>query len=155
MKKLLKVLKNLWYWYPIIRDDRQWDQIFLIKILEHKLRAMDEFFMRDGSLKIYNRQAKEIRYCRILCTRILQHNYLMNALKPHEEKWGEARCILGESNGYSVPLLEIAVPHLTGKEREKEKVLRKRLYDRATRQEDQDWAELFCLMWKQIRGWCD
>jgi len=156
MKKLFKVLKNLIYWYPIICNDRQWDQTFLIKILEHKLRAMDEFFSgSDPRLVSHRRSAKEIRYCRILCTRILQHDYLMSALRPHEAEWGGARCILGESTGPSVPLLEIAVPHLTGQDREREKAIRYRLYKKATRQEDQDWSELFRLIGKQIRGWWD
>lgn len=157
MKKIIQGIKNLWYWFPIIWQDRQWDHWFLVKILERKLRAMKTHFESyDNRYVSFKSRAKEIRYCRILCTRIIQDGYLTSALHYHEQIWGEAKIMLEDIPGSENSLLrEIAVPHLVGKEREREKAIRNKLYDRSRRQEDQDWVELFRLMNKQIRGWWD
>ena len=152
MKSILQGLKNLWYWLPIIWSDRQWDHWFFVKVLEHKLKAMDKFFMGDGpkGLNIRNRRAKEIRYCRILCTRIIKDDYLTNALRHHEQWWGVSEVLFCGNR-----VDEVAVPNLVGREREQEKQIRGRLYRRGDRQENEEYKELFRLLNKYVRGWWD
>lgn len=156
MKSILIGLRNLWYWLPIIWQDRQWDHWFFLKIIEHKLHAMEGFFCDGGTHRIDTEQiADRISYCRILTTRIIQADYLSNALRYHEAVWGEAEIILGKQHGASVELKEIAVPSLCGEDREQEKQARYCLYNKADAQRRQDHCELFRLLGRYIEHWWD
>ncbi len=33
-------LRNLWYWLPIIWNDRPWDYVFLLIVMKHKIQQM-------------------------------------------------------------------------------------------------------------------
>jgi len=157
IRSFLAGIKNLWRWLPVVWADRQWDHWFFVKIVEHKLRLMEQFFQGSGPrLVSAARNAERVRYCRILASRIVADDYLGWVLRRHVQEWGEARCILGESrDDGSVELLEIAVPHLEGDDRKREKRLRSRLYDEARRQRDQDYRELFRLLDKYVEHWWD
>jgi hypothetical protein len=39
--------KNLYRWFPIVWNDRQWDNSYMITILQHKLKQMEEFYRSD------------------------------------------------------------------------------------------------------------
>ena len=157
IRSFLAGIKNLWRWLPVVWADRQWDHWFFVKIVEHKLRLMEQFFRDGGTHRIDTEQiADRIDYCRIRASRIVADDYLGWVLRRHVQEWGEARCILGESrDDGSVELLEIAVPHLEGDDRKREKRLRYRLYDEARRQRDQDYRELFRLLDKYVEHWWD
>lgn len=141
--KLLQGIKNIWYWLPIIWQDRQWDYYYLLAILEHKLRAMEQFFGSDSI-----DPNKRIAYCRMLTTRLIQDNYIENALRFHKQIYGQAELIFREDR-----IVTSAVPHLVGKEREIEQEKRYRLYEIARRQEHQDLDVLFAMLRKYIQHW--
>ncbi len=92
----------------------------------------------------------------VLASRITKDRYLTRALRYHEELYGEARLIFESSvePGY-ITLTKLVVPELEGEEREREKKIRGRLYNEAHRQEDQDYAELFRLLGRNVRSWWD
>lgn len=147
-------LHNLAYWLPVIWQDRQWDQCFLLRILEHKLQAMERFFEEDGVG--FTETSEEIAYCRKLTGQLVDDSYLTDALRPHEAKYGVARLILGEQHaGPFVEIKEIAVPELVGWAREREKAERQHIYERVEAQKQRDYHDLFTLMQKYIQGWWD
>jgi hypothetical protein len=155
LRNIWRSLCNLWYWLPVIWGDRQWDSWYFLKILEHKLAVMERFFASDKPMCVgHERRASEIKYCRLLAARLIADDYLINALKPHEEKYGVAKIVWGERHAASVGM-EIAVPALQGKEREREKRDRFRLYEREQRQREHDHHELFREVDKHIRDWWD
>lgn len=43
MKSIIQGLKNLWYWFPIIWKDRNWDHYYIYEILKHKLKAQAKY----------------------------------------------------------------------------------------------------------------
>lgn len=46
-KDLFHKINNLFYWFPIIWNDYDWDHDFLMKMIQHKLESMERYFMSD------------------------------------------------------------------------------------------------------------
>jgi len=76
LDSLIYGIKNLYHWFPLIWQDRQWDQSYLFEILRLKLSLMEKYFDSDFLLPTDNKkQAKRMRICRLLIERILIDDY--------------------------------------------------------------------------------
>ena len=148
-------LGSLWFWLPVIWQDRWWDYSFFIKIIEHKLRQMERGFSGRQRFPNHIKKARDINYCRILATRIERGDYLMNHLRYHKQIWGESDWILEPLPDGNYEWKGFRVPGLTDEEHAQEQKEWHRLAKEADRQEEQDYAELFRLLHKQIRYWWD
>jgi hypothetical protein len=72
---------NIFSWFPIIWEDRQFDQSYLYIVLRHKLKLMEDFYFSDLPCAMYaEKRGKEIRIARILCDRIIKSEYTSNAM---------------------------------------------------------------------------
>jgi len=81
---------NLIKYFPIIWNDRQWDYYYIYVILHKKLELMDKFFNSDKSYTSKSEGITEqIQEVKLLCEKLMNDNYLEEALKPFEEKYGE------------------------------------------------------------------
>jgi hypothetical protein len=74
-------VRNLFLWVPVVWSDRNWDNGYLVRIVEHKLRLMEKFFgsnkvQKMGSLKTLRR----IKTARIIASRIINRRYRDNAM---------------------------------------------------------------------------
>lgn len=80
LRSILNGIENLFIWLPIIWNDRQWDHFFFYKILQKKLLLMEKFWA-SGETTTANpeRTEKQIRIARILCDRLIAHDYISNA----------------------------------------------------------------------------
>lgn len=80
-------------WFPIIWNDRQWDDHFFFLVLQKKLNLMEEYFVSDKSMwALCNDKKlalKRLRICSNLVKRIIDDNYLSNALDAHEKVYGK------------------------------------------------------------------
>jgi hypothetical protein len=64
---LRRGIKNLYRWFPIIWGDRDFDQGYLLTVMEKKLQFMEEFFKSDKAWCAgAKRTAKQIAYARKL-----------------------------------------------------------------------------------------
>ncbi len=62
-------LQNLWYWLPFIWSDRDWDWIWLAKIMEAKLRKMHKN-TRNWNVEGADKAAREMLVCAELLRRL-------------------------------------------------------------------------------------
>lgn len=150
-------IPNLIKWAPVIWRDKDWDQYFLYVILKFKLEQMEKLHLEYGHTINAEKYAGEMRTCILLLDRIIKSDYLMNALKPHEEKWGEL-----EMNTKPLPnnpelfsVLFTVEKAVTQKEIEQEKKERTRIYKHVTDLEKQDLDMLFKNIRKYVEGWWD
>ena len=150
-------IPNLIKWIPVIWGDRDWDQYFLYIILKFKLEQMVKLQLKYGHSVNSEMYANQMKTCILLLDRIVKDDYLMNALKPHEKKWGESRL-----NFKPVPdnteLYEgiYTVEKVTNKkEKEQEDKERMRIYKNVDNLQKQDLDMLFKNMRKHIEGWWD
>lgn len=89
IKRVIRKLKNLWYWLPVIWNDQQWDHYYLYKVLAHKLRAMQRFFESDRAVAMNGKDmAEQIQVCADAAQRLWKDKYLSQALETHKVKWG-------------------------------------------------------------------
>lgn len=81
---------NLIKWFPTIYKDREWDYEFIYIILHKKLDNMEKFFNSDESWTSDSEKvAEQIKEVKILCKNLINDNYLSEALKPFDEKYGD------------------------------------------------------------------
>lgn len=151
-------IQNLITWFPIIYQDRDWDQWFIYKTLQFKLKCMIKLQRNYGNALHANDYADQMQLCANLLDRLINDEYLENALKPHEAKWGKSKIIftpipddieMCKFGGISV---EKAV---TKKEKELEDKERSALYKHSDSMREQDLDMLFKNMRKHVEGWWD
>jgi hypothetical protein len=62
-------VKNLWYWFPVIWKDRNWDSHYLFEIMKHKLVTQADYI---GRRDFHTRAQQDARNMRI-CVRLIQN----------------------------------------------------------------------------------
>jgi hypothetical protein len=70
-------IKNLWYWFPVIWKDRDWDDHFIFEVLKHKLKAQAKYI---GDRDFHTRaqlDAKRMRLCVKLIQLVQDETYAM------------------------------------------------------------------------------
>jgi hypothetical protein len=148
---LINGIKNLIKWFKIIWEDQDWDQDFLYKILHHKLKNMEEFYYSDNTHLVNSKQtAKQIRVARILCERLIDRDYLGNAMIPYDDKY-EDGIILGSKPVEGKP----GWSQLVFSEDKKQNELYHYCSKHCDYMENQDKDYLFKWIGKHIDGWWD
>ena len=82
---MLSGIRNLIDWLPVIWRDRDWDWIFLIRILRLKLSRMERFFEKDAMIADRDKVARRIREARMLTDRLIADEYWRHKDWQHEE----------------------------------------------------------------------
>lgn len=85
-------IKNIVKYLPIIWKDRDWDEYYIFSLLYHKFYYMEKLFRSD---KVWSAKALDVadklKIAKLLCKRIIDEDYLINALIPVEQKYGESK----------------------------------------------------------------
>lgn len=151
-------IKNIIIWFPIIWNDRNWDQFYIYKILKYKLIQM-EIYHRKYSICINSKHTmKQIKLCINLLDRILKDGYIDNVIDPHDKKWGEMHIIFKDypTDNSLRELSEFKVENaITEKEKIQENKERSRLYKHSDNLKKQDLDMLFIKLRKYIEFWWD
>jgi len=150
-------IPNLIKWTPVIWKDRDWDQHFLYVILQFKLKQMEQLQRKYGISTNSKDYADQMKVCILLLERIIKSDYLMNTLKPHEEKWGESKLDfdrIPDKPGLNTAVFTVEKA-ITPEQIKQENKERMKLYKHVDNLEKQDLDMLFKLMRKNIEGWWD
>jgi len=81
-------IRNLFRWLPVIWRDRTWDAHYLYSLLEFKFKNMEKDFRRCSWHVGAEKQADQIKVCRLLCKRLKEEEYTTpydDRNKPHNE----------------------------------------------------------------------
>ena len=79
-------IKNLWYWFPIIWKDRNWDDHYIFEVLKHKLKAQAKYI---GDRDFHTRaqlDAKRMRLCVKLIQLVQDETYTMEYMDYHKDR---------------------------------------------------------------------
>ena len=149
--------RNLKTWFLVIWNDRDYDHWFLYKIIQFKLKRMERLQRKYGHSINSDKIADKMKICVSLLERLLEDDYIGNALESHEKKWGESEMIftpIPDKKGYSE--LNFKVEKVTNeKEKAKETKERRTKYDLARDSKEQDLDMLFSIIRKNVEGWWD
>lgn len=70
-------VKNIWYWFPVIWKDRNWDGHYIFEILQHKLEAQANYIARRDFHTRAQLDAKRMRLCIKLIKKVQEEDYAM------------------------------------------------------------------------------
>lgn len=89
IREIIRGLRNLLYWFPIIWHDRPWDYVFLYRMLRHKLASISdsiEFWLRVDNEEIKQRIDLAVQ----LLDDIIADAHEQRAAEAHERIFGKA-----------------------------------------------------------------
>ena len=92
-------IKNLWYWFPVIWKDRNWDDHYIFEVLKHKLKAQAKYIGDRDRHTRAKLDAKRIRLCVKLIEKIQDESYQMEYMNYHKDKHWFEPC--KDKEGYS------------------------------------------------------
>jgi hypothetical protein len=98
-KDLYRGLVNLFKWFPVIWKDRNWDDSYIFKVLEHKVKLQAKEIGERGNHLSAKRDAEIMMTCVRLMERVREEYYPMEYSDYHNSKyWFED---IKEKPGYS------------------------------------------------------
>ena len=92
-------ISNLIKWFNIIYNDRDWDHYYIYSLWYKKFDNMEKFFNSDKAWTSKSEGiAEQIKEVKLLCKKLMEDNYLSEALKSFEEKYGEVNLFKSVGN---------------------------------------------------------
>jgi hypothetical protein len=85
-KNLKQGIKNLWYWFPIIWKDRNWDDHYIFDVLKHKLKAQANYIGTNDRHTRAQLDAKRMRLCVKLIEKVQDESYAMEYMDYHKDR---------------------------------------------------------------------
>jgi phosphoribosyl-ATP pyrophosphohydrolase len=79
-------VKNLWYWFPVIWKDRNWDGHYIFDMLQHKLTAQANYIGRRDFHTRAQLDAKRMRLCVKLIKKVQEEDYTMEYMDYHKDR---------------------------------------------------------------------
>jgi len=149
--RITQGIKNIIIWLPVIWKDRDFDHSYMYEILYFKLKNMQEFFDSDCPMCANSkRKAKQIIIAKNLCKRLIEQQYLMNALTEYHKKYGE-----DSFDWHTEPTENPKLHRLVWDWSEQQHKEFTRASNHSDYMEQQDLDYLFKHMRKYIQGWWD
>ena len=81
--RFLDRLHNLWRWFPIIWNDKDWDHYFLFEIIKVKLKNMSDSFERNDYYVGNKRDVERMRTC-VRLIELIQSSHYETEAYDHE-----------------------------------------------------------------------
>lgn len=79
-------VKNLWYWFPIIWKDRNWDSHYIFEIMKHKLSAQADYIGTNDRHTRAQQDARRMRLCVKLMSKVQEEDYTMEYMDYHKDR---------------------------------------------------------------------
>jgi hypothetical protein len=156
IKNFFRNIKILIEWIPIIWGNYDWDEHYLLRILQYKISRMRKYHQNFGHLLHADKVIKDMKYAEFLLKRIMEDNYCEKESEELEQNWGELefqRTYLPENDMYSVHIARILCKSEKDIKLERQESLR--LYNKRELLLKTDIDTLFKLLAKKLRMWWD
>lgn len=98
-KYLRQGIKNLWYWFPVIWKDRNWDMHFIYEVIKHKLEAQAKYIDHKNLHVQSKKDARNMRTCVELIKRLQDQYYTSEYQDYHKDRVWFTDC--KDKPGYS------------------------------------------------------
>lgn len=73
---LWRNIKRIISWIPVLWNNYDFDECYLLKVMEHKFKLMEKFFDSDKAWTVSaKRHAYQCRVCKNLCKRLAKDDY--------------------------------------------------------------------------------
>jgi hypothetical protein len=91
-------IAKLWYWFPIIWKDRDWDGDYILEVLKHKLNAQAKYIGDRGFHTDAQLDARRMKLCVKLIQLVQDETYSMEYMDYHKDKTWFVPCDDGTGN---------------------------------------------------------
>jgi hypothetical protein len=148
-------VQNLWRWFPLIWNDRDWDWRYWLEMNIKKLEGM-EVSIRNGHHLYGWRDADNIHKAVLALKRLLDDDYGENAFRNHKKKYGKLNMTFGERDERGMSECIFSRPNAnTEKEIKAERVATHRLYKHQGYMQKQDLEYATKIINKYLFHWWD
>ena len=151
----IESIESILFWFPIIWKDRDWDSIYLLKLIEIKIRKMRKYFIESGVAIHSKKEIRAMVIAETIVKRLKKEGYDKYLSKKHDEKWGKLEVFLApcEKNlsSYSVYRGKI----FTDKDRKQEYKENKQIMEHEEYMTNQDLELLGKTFKKHLKKWWD
>ena len=139
IKRTIRKTTNVIKWIPVLWEDENWDYIFLLRIIRHKLQMMEDFFYSD---RAYSAEAQiiglDIKMTKKTVDRLLDNEYLDEALVEFEAAYPDYEYKLEFEESESHP----GYCTIVDKDTKDQKELRRQCYEKSILAELKDFESL-------------
>lgn len=144
-------IRNIIRWFPVIWQDRDWEDDFIYILLKKKIENMEKSFRSIKALSVNaSENADNMRHAIILLDRIINDVYIEEAMKPFYEKYPNYEFELKFKPCEDKPGLK-----MIDEDTLEQKKLRYKCYEESNKLKEKDFDELFNFLREHIREWWD
>lgn len=137
-RRFLEQLYNLWRWLPVIWRDKDWDYVYLLRLMQVKCKHMAELHEENRRHVGWERTVRELRIVAHLLDRLATDDYCDEEYLTHIAKW--PRVSIGNHWPAATPLESCEFRRIM----KREAILRR-----------QDMDMLLNLLRRKMRTWWD
>lgn len=153
--KLKYGIENLIVYFKVIWNDRDWDHVFFLKLMDKKLERMEKHIREQDRHVNSQEEADNIHKTRLALGRMLRDDYHDIVFGPHYKKWGQPDFRferMEDRPGYSQ--LHIDYPNATTEElKEQERAEYRKLLMKPEELHKQDLAYATNMLRRHLRSW--
>lgn len=91
--------RNLFRWFPVVWQDRNFDQAYIYTVLIHKLERQAKVFRKHGIAEGNDLDAERMERCVVLLRRLRDDVDEDEILDEHYAKWGHPELVMGPMEG--------------------------------------------------------
>lgn len=157
---------NVWKWFHIVWEDRNWDYCFLMYVLQFKLKLMEGFFFsKNTHIEDAEKFANEIKRCREILDDIIEEKSHEEIMDEYHKKYPYDDFFRFESTETEQERVKKGLParmyELIDKRKmtEEDKDVRDKFFkeciEKANKKQDELYRELFNIIRDRIRYWWD
>ena len=85
----MRLLRNIKKWWPILKEDEDWDYYYLLKVINFKLDKMEEYLRKHGHSENSGEVADEMGEASYYLKQLIEDDFYDHAKM--DAKWGETK----------------------------------------------------------------
>ena len=149
--RLIRRIKHVLYWLPIIWADHDWDWGYLLTMLIHKLESMRELFQSDDAMcEDAETVAEQIEAALVFLRNVNDNIYEDSVIDEHERVYGESEIVFDDVT------ISLVYPHDdTGHTEEQRAKHHVDLYKKACEQKQNAIEHAFSIIGENLMNWWD
>lgn len=92
----MRLFRNIKKWWPILKEDEDWDFYFLLKVMNFKLEKMEEHIGKHGHSEDSKAIAKELDEAGYYLRQLIEDDFFDHDTL--DKKWGETKLVFNSDN---------------------------------------------------------
>jgi len=137
-------LRRLWEYLPMIWHDRDWDYIYILRLLRYKIKRTRDNIKENNNHEDCDKTVADMDHILEVIDRVIECDYCKEDFDAHMAKWGE-RKMIDSGEGYST----------MQPTSEEQRADFGALCDKMNKAEKADWDELWSALSKDLKTFWD